>query len=87
MVTIAVGVPEISTSKIKVYPVPANDRLHIESATTITGIEVYSVLGNRVISLGEYTGPINVSGLKNGVYFIKISTENAPVTTKRIVIN
>ena len=66
------------------YPNPVNDVLNLEYSENITGIEVYSLVGQRVIS-GQYNSnnvQLNLSQLASGTYMVKVSTENASKTIK-----
>ncbi|MHA3786601.1 GEVED domain-containing protein [Flavobacterium hauense] len=66
------------------YPNPVNDVLNLEYSENITGVEVYSLVGQRVIS-GQYNSTnvqLNLSQLALGTYMVKVSTENASKTIK-----
>lgn len=72
------GVADIARlSNISVYPNPANDYIAINNAEPVS-IEVINTLG-QVVKTAELNGsaPLNVADLKQGNYFIKISSENA----------
>ena len=62
---------------ISVYPNPTADMLIVEGVSSKEEIAIYSVNGTKVLSTQsqEGTNTINVSGLPNGVYFLKHSTE------------
>ena len=73
--------PEIEngSNTILVYPNPAKDYISIKSSKQITGIDLYDVLGKKVLSFSmKSTIPIN--NLPNGMYILKISTEDIHVT-------
>lgn len=75
-------------SDIKLYPNPVNDVVHIEipQLNDKASLSLISITG-KVIStqtiLGSHT-QIPVNGLAKGVYFVKISTNNATVVKKVI---
>lgn len=74
---------------INIYPNPVNGRLYIETLTQTQTIEIYDIYGRRQVSetmshQGNLT--IDVSDLSNGIYFVKISTEEGDIV-KRIVKN
>lgn len=71
-------------SDIKVYPNPANDVLHIETALEIQSIEVYTLQGQKVLSSKQKE--VNVSDLAAGIYMIHIQDIKNNVETKRIII-
>lgn len=74
-------------SKFRVYPNPAKDVLTIDSRNiNISSINVFNVLGTKVLERKELSdNQLDVSSLSNGIYFLKISAENATVTKKFIV--
>ncbi|MEN3324442.1 T9SS type A sorting domain-containing protein [Mariniflexile soesokkakense] len=88
----ALGLPALSVSKneiegLKVYPNPAKDYLTIESnATKISSIEMYNVLGAKVLSSKALVNnKLNVSTLSRGVYVLRINAD-ASSSTRKIVI-
>ena len=79
------GIDEFS-SAFNLYPNPANDRLHIESKVKINEVTIYDVYG-RQQELSAISGQqtvIDVTRLNNGIYFVKIVTDNGEVI-KRFV--
>jgi hypothetical protein len=69
------GVEEVGKGKLEVYPNPASQSLVVNSKSSVNTIEVTDVLG-RVCSIppckgGEGDLLVDVSGLSNGIYFIK----------------
>jgi len=86
MVTTAVGIENPIAESIRIYPVPASLYIHIESATAISFIEVYSLLGTRVLAIDKFEGKIDVSQFRKGIYFIKVTTEDTLQSTHRIII-
>lgn len=72
------GSNHISSNKIVVsYPNPAQDALY---TNTNSSYKIYDVLGNLCLS-GTKSDVINIESLKNGVYFIELSSSD---TTKKI---
>ncbi len=71
-----------STDIIKIYPNPVKDKMIIEASFFISKIEAYDNLGKKIFSDGE----INISGLKPGVYFLKIyDFFGKNIVTKKII--
>ena len=82
-VTAGVGV-ENHEMDATIYPNPANNVLNINANSNINRVEVYNMMGQMV---GSYTAndmntQINTTSFANGVYTVKISTENGTTTTK-----
>jgi hypothetical protein len=73
---------EMQSIKVGVFPNPAanvlyinnNDRYDLKNAK----LEIFNSLGQIMIS-GEVTGEINVSGLSEGFYSLKIKQKSGPV--------
>ena len=82
-VTAGVGVEnhEVST---KIYPNPANTVLNINANSNINRVEVYNMMGQMVgmYEANDVNTQINTSAFANGVYTVKISTENGTTTQK-----
>lgn len=69
--------PEFETSnEIKIYPNPVNRILNIKSNETIKEFFVYDVLGKKVIVDHVSSNSIDVSNLAQGIYIIKVISEN-----------
>lgn len=70
-----ISVDDFSMDQIKIYPNPVQRTLYISGLSEITKIEVYSVMGQRV--LVDYdTSNINVSQLSQGLYYLILSKGN-----------
>jgi len=92
--TNVLSIEEFDADKIfAIYPNPADNEITIQSTSNIlkagAGIELYDMLGRRVIneklnsSVEEQK--VNVSSLNEGVYILKVSSQNVSAT-KRIVV-
>ncbi|WP_395054461.1 T9SS type A sorting domain-containing protein [Flavobacterium sp.] len=66
------------------YPNPAKDLLHIEVKNEIemTSISIYNMLGQVVLTTTNPSNTIEVSNLKTGNYFIKVTTDKGTTTSK-----
>jgi hypothetical protein len=73
----------VKTSNIKIYPNPVNETLNILLETEINSVEIYNLLGAKILS--ETSKQINVSQLQSGVYLIKIKTASNETMTKRFI--
>lgn len=75
--------PELSNgdfdnSNFKYYPNPVKDVLNLSYKQDITSISIYNLLGQKVLenAINSNTAQINMSGLANGNYIIKVISEN-----------
>ena len=73
----AVGIDDLGAGSITVFPSPATDIVTIKSSYTINEIEIMSFLGQQVYTqrgVDARTTKVNVSNLRAGVYFVKVTT-------------
>ena len=77
------GIDELS-SAFNIYPNPANDRLYIDSKVKINEIVIYDVYGRQQLAVSGQQSAVSVADLNNGIYFVKIITDNGEVI-KRFV--
>ena len=78
--------------EVRIVPNPAKDKFEVRSSEFKVGgatIELYDLNGRKLlvkhVPKGTETVEINVSHLKSGVYFCKISTEEYSMTKKIII--
>ena len=81
-------VTELS-STAKVYPNPANNQVHIESATSIESVKVYNMMGTLVetISANAKTVNVDLNAYSNGIYFFNIRQSDGTVSNQRVVVS
>lgn len=73
---------------LSIYPNPVKGGvLYIDTqAKADKNVAVFDVLGKQVINVSTASNAVNVSGLTDGVYIVKI-TENGNTATRKLVIN
>jgi hypothetical protein len=80
------AVNDVFSSKISIYPNPANEFVQIASEENITGIEIYNLIGKKVISSSSLiNNKIDVSNLSKGIYVLKVMS-NKLVGSRKIII-
>ena len=80
-----VGVMEIETSLVKIYPNPTIGELRITNyELRIEEIIIFDVYGRKVSSYQVITEKIDIGALSSGVYFVKVRTDKGEVV-KRVV--
>jgi hypothetical protein len=81
------GLIQNTIAGLNVYPNPVTDgTLYITSnSTSEKAIAMFDVLGKQVLNSKTSNNAVNVSALKGGVHFIKIS-EDGKTDTKKLVI-
>ena len=73
---------------LKSYPNPVQEELNITSLIRISSVEVFSILGKRVLasSVDNLTNTsVNMNGLQTGVYFVNVIAENGEKSTLRVI--
>ena len=87
-VSYTLGIDEFSLSKFKISPNPVSTEFNIElpDANNNATIEVFDVLGKTIYSseISRFDSAISVSNWNNGVYLVRVSSDNASYT-KRII--
>lgn len=83
------GIEENRAEKMILFPNPANDCLFIKKINTNehwNNLEIYNIEGKKVLQSNNFSKEfIDISLLKNGIYLIKIYTENSIISDKLIV--
>ena len=86
--TTLVGINSYLESNVTLYPNPAKEfvDVRIDGDVNVTAMEVYDVYGKLIntVNVIDNTTHINVSALANGMYFVRVTTEQG-VVTKRFV--
>ena len=77
-----------STLNVLVSPNPASDKITIATQGTTNGVaKIIDVLGNVIITTTfNGTNTIDVSELKDGIYFVLVESEGLKPSSQRIVI-
>ena len=79
------SISELSSS-IYIYPNPVNNELHINTDVEIEEISILDIYGRQQDMATKRQEVIDISHLTNGVYFVKLVTDNGNVV-KRIIKN
>ncbi len=84
--------PALNEDEIMIYPNPARDMVNVNYGLETdqnVSIEIYNLLGNKVFAqefgfqrASIHNEQINISGLSNGLYFLRIIAGNAQITQK-----
>ena len=86
--TLVDGIESYLLNSIALYPNPANEYVdvRIDGDVNVKSLEVFDVYGKLINTVNVIDNPtrINVSGLANGMYFVRVTTEQG-VATKTFV--
>jgi hypothetical protein len=86
------SVREQENLKVNIYPTLSNGMVYIKAGSfnDKAGCRVYNSLGaielSTVINTSNGEIPLNISGLKNGIYFISVESNSAFYTQKILLI-
>ena len=72
----------------KIYPNPANNKLTIENNNfIISSIELFDISGKSIVvkRVDEMTTILDISNLYNGIYFVKVNSNQSSIIKKLIV--
>ena len=82
--TTNVGIENWLANSVTLYPNPAKEYvdIRVDGDLNVTTMEVYDVYGKLLNTVNVVDNPtrINVSGLANGMYFVRVTTEAGSVT-------
>jgi len=67
-----------------IYPNPAKDILRVEGKG-ILKVELFNIVGQKVLSINKGFEAIDISPLQNGIYFICLKTNEGEKTIKLVV--
>lgn len=67
----------------ELYPNPAKSILNIDLATELKSVEIYSLLGQKVLSSAEKQ--VNVSNLSSGIYMVRVENVEGATATQKLI--
>ena len=73
------------TQNIATYPNPVSNKLYIQKDVSVLTASLYDINGKKIKYWDGQKNEYDLSFLKNGIYFIKIMTENNLFCTKSII--
>lgn len=75
-----------NTSKVSLYPNPANESISFTSFDEVESVSIYDITGKKVIDVVMFTNnSINVSDLNSGIYFTQITLLNGSSKTIKFI--
>jgi len=82
---IGVGIKDNALNNTEMYPNPANDFIFINNLPANNMVSVYGISGSLLKMERNVNAKLNVSDLTNGVYFLKVQSENNSITRKFVI--
>jgi hypothetical protein len=84
-ITGQVAVPVVSAENSMFYPNPATDRLSFRNATSIRHIEIMNLNGQIIMSVNNLRSSINLSGLPQGMYLVRITNNDNTTSMSKLI--
>ena len=82
--TTNVGVVNYLANNVTLFPNPAREYVdvRVDGDVNVTAMEVFDVYGKLINTVVVVDNPtrINVSGLADGMYYVRVTTDNGTVT-------
>lgn len=69
---------------VNVYPNPTKNHIYIKTNETIKSLELFNINGELITEQQGNSEELAVSAIKQGIYFLKIRTNNQSITKKII---
>ncbi len=79
--------PEFEKGNLKIYPNPSSSNIFISfQGSILTKVEIYSILGEKIKTVYDNLGIIDISELSSGIFLLKAHNSQG-VIEKRIIKN
>ncbi len=82
--TLGIDDQEISAT-FKIYPNPTSDELRIDASQQLERIELFSIMGKRILRINENVDTIDLSKYQSGFYLIKLKDVDGNTAVKRVI--
>jgi hypothetical protein len=79
------GIEANELQQIRVYPNPVSDFIYLDGIEETKSINIYSVNGQLIKSIERIDQKIDVSDLKDGLYFISVLTTKGDQLSSRFI--
>lgn len=77
---------ESKLAKIIISPIPATNKIKINTSLPFLNLEIYNSLGKKMdIPLTDTLKELDISNLEKGVYILKIQSNNKKIVVRKII--
>ena len=88
-ITANVGIDEVETLQVNIYPNPASRYVNIESASALSEVVIYNTIGQQAVrrTVNGNAVQLDLGHLATGTYTLRISGADGSLTTRKIIVN
>lgn len=79
------GINELGSNSLDLYPIPFTDILHLKSDFTFNSVIIYDINARFIGLFPVANNEVNLSSLNNGIYLLKIVTEDGVEFIRKII--
>jgi beta-glucanase (GH16 family) len=83
----SLSLDEVEEQTIRIYPNPSASLINIQSDLDIVTLELYTIMGQRLLKTSSNFSQIDISDLDAGIYSLRIFANNGRMLTKKIIKN
>ena len=88
-VTFRVGIDDVESLQVNIYPNPASRYINIESADAISSVVIYNAIGQQVLTrtVNANATQLDLGNLAIGTYTMAILSANGDQATRKFIVN
>lgn len=75
---------EVVQNKISIFPNPTSDKVFIETEDVIQSVQGFNLIGEKIKGFNFVNGQLDISGLAQGVFILKITLSNGKEIIRKI---
>jgi hypothetical protein len=87
VIPVSSAINTTESENLTVYPNPANNIIYIKGFNELNNYRITDIYGKAVILPGNYNGGIDISMLKNGIYFIEVTGSEQNKHIHKIIVH
>jgi beta-glucanase (GH16 family) len=81
----SLSLDEVEEQTIRIYPNPSASLINIQSDFDIVTLELYTIMGQRILKTTSNFSQIDISDLDAGIYSLRIFANNGRMLTKKLL--
>lgn len=81
-----VGVSELEQPLVEIYPQPASNWVRVQAEESIAEWRMVDINGKQVLSGGVIQGPLDISTLASGTYFLELTLQSGNMSSQQLSV-